>query len=242
MNTDIPKILWKTHILVIDYNTFHYTSLDVFRTILLNREFADALLPEYRSFFRMRFPQQAKFFFENQTNRDLYQLFSLHAQKQFPMDMYDLIDRYQTFSSRVYTDTDLNTYLHAALQSNTIDKISILRHPDDTTPLNVPGSCRIFRTKGLFNAEIISSFINSNHINAVILDSVDLALEISEKTENVTFLFGTYRYNFEYDHTNGLRYLKRMNDMTTMEIQQKHEYGRFDPIRALTKISKEDPS
>lgn len=236
MKVDISKIQWKSHILIIDYNTFHYTSFDVFRAILLNREFARNLLPEYKTFFRMDYTHQMKFFLEHQTERDLYHLFSTNPPKSFPYDMYDLLDAYYTFDGSVITNTDLNTYIGAALESKTIGDISILRHPNDNSKLNVPKGCKVFRTKGLFNADSITKFIEYHRVDAVILDSVDLAIDISENTENTTFIFGSYQYNFFFDQKNQLRFLKRMDDMNRLEYKRHHQYGRFDPIRALHNI------
>ena len=237
MRVDISKIQWKSHILIIDYNTFHYTSFDVFRAILLNRDFAKSLLPEYKAFFRMDYMQQVKFFFENQMERDLYHLFSKFPQKKFPYDIYDLLDVYYGFDGSVTTNTDLNTYMGAALGSKTIGDISILRHPDDKSELYVPDDCKIFRTKGLFNTDSIVSFIEHHRVDAVILDSVDLAIDISENTENTTFIFGSYQYNYFFDQKNRLRFLKRMDDMNRLEYNKHHQYGKFDPIRALHTIS-----
>lgn len=233
MKVDISKILWKSHILIIDYNTLHYTSFDTFRMMLLNAPLAKVLRPEYRSFFRMSIDEQLKFFFMHQTHRDLYQLFTVDAQKEFPMNMYDLLDTYHTFPAHIYTDTDLNRLMRTALQHNTIETVSILRHPSDMSPLHVPDDCKIYRTKGLFNATAISKFIENYHVNAVILDSVDLAMEISEQTERCVFLIGTYQYNFDFDTEQDLRFMRHMDNMNRYEWKKHHEYGRFDPILKL---------
>lgn len=149
--------------------------------------------------------------------------------------MYELISAYYSYPASRFTDTDLNSFLRQALETSMISRIFVLRHKLDQSQINVPDDAKVLRTEGMFQAEAIAKLIDENHIDSVILDSVELAMDISAYTSNVSFIFGTYAYNFTTDAE--VNTLKRIDEMTKNEFSRGHEYGLFDPVRAFASIA-----
>lgn len=237
-----PKMMDKGRVLVIDYNTLHYTSFDIFRILLLDKDFYKALIPEFRPFLRMKKFDQVDFMYRNQKHTDLYEMFSDIQHREYPYDMCELLERYHKFPAKHYTTTDLGQLLTVGLSSPMISKVGVLRFSGDQSKLNLPETCSTYKTENLFDPEAIANFVNSNHFNTVILDSIDLAVEIAKRTENVTFIFGSYAYNYDYGTLDNspFRSLRRLDETIELEFDKKHEFGRFDPFRSLLTARNEE--
>ena len=220
-------------ILIIDYNTFYYQSFDLFRMLLMNRDWFHRIHPKLREFPLKREFDQLDMFINAQTDRNIFQLFQDGDTKKFPEDINEVLDIFYQYDARKCTETDLGSGLQIALQSKQLDEVYVLRHHTNPIKLNLGSNIKEFRTPNLFDLKSIVNFIEAHRINSVILDSLEFALDIAEHTKEMSFLFGTYRYNFDQlTSTNHIIYknLKKMNDL---EITRGHEYGRFEPFSQI---------
>lgn len=220
-------------ILIIDYNTFYYQSFDLFRMLLMNRDWFHRIHPKLREFPLKREFDQLDMFINAQTDRNIFQLFQDGDTKKFPEDINAMLDVFYQYDARKCTETDLGNGLQIALQSKQLDEVYVLRHHTNPIKLNLGSNIKEFRTPNLFDLKSIVNFIEAHRINSVILDSLEFALDIAEHTKEMSFLFGTYRYNFDQlTSTNHIIYknLKKMNDL---EITRGHEYGRFEPFSQI---------
>lgn len=227
------RMMEPARILIIDYNTFYYQSFDLFRMLLMNRDWFHRIHPKLREFPLKREFDQLDMFINAQTDRNIFQLFQDGDTKKFPEDINAMLDVFYQYDARKCTETDLGNGLQIALQSKQLDEVYVLRHHTNPIKLNLGSNIKEFRTPNLFDLKSIVNFIEAHRINSVILDSLEFALDIAEHTKEMSFLFGTYRYNFDQlTSTNHIIYknLKKMNDL---EITRGHEYGRFEPFSQI---------
>ena len=227
------RMMEPARILIIDYNTFYYQSFDLFRMLLMNRDWFHRIHPKLREFPLKREFDQLDMFINAQTDRNIFQLFQDGDTKKFPEDINEVLDIFYQYDARKCTETDLGSGLQIALQSKQLDEVYVLRHHTNPIKLNLGSNIKEFRTPNLFDLKSIVNFIEAHRINSVILDSLEFALDIAEHTKEMSFLFGTYRYNFDQlTSTNHIIYknLKKMNDL---EITRGHEYGRFEPFSQI---------
>lgn len=227
------RMMEPARILIIDYNTFYYQSFDLFRMLLMNRDWFHRIHPKLREFPLKREFDQLDMFINAQTDRNIFQLFQDGDAKKFPEDINAMLDIFYQYDARKCTETDLGSGLQIALQSKQLDEVYVLRHHTNPIKLNLGSNIKEFRTPNLFDLKSIVNFIETHRINSVILDSLEFALDIAEHTKEMSFLFGTYRYNFDQlTSTNHIIYknLKKMNDL---EITRGHEYGRFEPFSQI---------
>lgn len=227
------RMMEPARILIIDYNTFYYQSFDLFRMLLMNRDWFHRIHPKLREFPLKREFDQLDMFINAQTDRNIFQLFQDGDAKKFPEDINEMLDIFYQYDARKCTETDLGSGLQIALQSKQLDEVYVLRHHTNPIKLNLGSNIKEFRTPNLFDLKSIVNFIETHRINSVILDSLEFALDIAEHTKEMSFLFGTYRYNFDQlTSTNHIIYknLKKMNDL---EITRGHEYGRFEPFSQI---------
>lgn len=227
------RMMEPARILIIDYNTFYYQSFDLFRMLLMNRDWFHRIHPKLREFPLKREFDQLDMFINAQTDRNIFQLFQDGDAKKFPEDINEMLDIFYQYDARKCTETDLGSGLQIALQSKQLDEVYVLRHHTNPIKLKLGSNIKEFRTPNLFDLKSIVNFIETHRINSVILDSLEFALDIAEHTKEMSFLFGTYRYNFDQlTSTNHIIYknLKKMNDL---EITRGHEYGRFEPFSQI---------
>lgn len=227
------RMMEPARILIIDYNTFYYQSFDIFRMLLMNREWFHQIHPKLREFPLKREFDQLDMFINAQTDRNIFQLFQNGNVMKFPEDIVHMLDILYQYDARKCTETDLGSGLHLALRSKQLEDVYVLRHHTNPIDLKLGPHVKEYRTPNLFDLGSIVQFIQNHHINSVILDSLEFAFEIAEHTKEMSFLFGTYRYNFnQLTSTNHIIY-KNLEKMNDLEVTRGHEYGRFEPFSQI---------
>lgn len=228
-----------TNLLIIDHNTFRYHTYDLIAHLLMDKELAPKLFSSFKDDFKI-FPQLEtiwekvaliKSFMKSYDISDVFSTFE--DDKDYPnryLKSLELMLHDEMESGKVnITETDLYGRLVAPLEKPSIS-IYVLRHKYETYDMHLPLKTRYFTCSNLFDVRMLSKFIKDKDINAVLLDNAEIAARLSIYTENTTFIFGNYRYNYLPDKDPNLGLFRGIEVLAASERQKHNEFGTFDPF------------
>lgn len=186
-------------------------------------------------FFEFKTPaERARFLELNMTNLDFSEIFNAMDQ-----DSGSYIRNFSNFTRCEYeskeedrkhlTTTQLWGNLSPALERADIN-LFVLRDTHETYNMRLPSKTRYFKTYNLWDIATIRQLMSDFDINAVILDSVEIAARLSANTKETTFIFGTYRYNYTVDSKSSAKIYRKFDLLVKSENQLNNEFGMFDPF------------
>lgn len=227
--------------LIIDYDVTRYHSLDLLRYQLYkSRDFFVGLKEPYAS---LRTPGP------------------LADQVKFGMDHLDQINvlSCSTATEHVVSSTEYEDYLNQmfqdpvsrqqAIQTDIASRFDIvferpgisgvlLRYKKDTKKPSCYNRLVVYDVDHLLDGDVAVELILKHKINAVMVSSVALAVQIGARliqrgyTDPVTFMTGIYDYN--YIHTAGGKLPILMKEIATLIERYQYEFGVFDPFTGIT--------
>lgn len=114
------------------------------------------------------------------------------------------------------------------------DKRPEIENDDFRTLTNVA----MYLTPDIFDVDTLIQFVNKNSFNSVIVDSVRVAASMAYQTKGVTYIIGTWRWNFTKNGT-----FMGIEHLNLSEVANKNEFGIFHPYNFKTQITnnREDP-
>lgn len=241
-----PEMMKVTNLLIVDYNVLRYHSFDWIRYKMMDLAYFDGLSPSY-SFLKTEtnlanMIHMAKNTITSADPMSVFKQWCEPNSHKFPEDLTkELIQMFNSNIERV-TMTDLSKRIGIIFGRGDIHGFVVKFKSDKKTEYDLPNNVKIVESDDMFNIDWLLNFIISNNINAVMVDSVDLAIALAMKTPiQTSFMFGTYRYNFQMYYksdTVHMPIVKGVRQMNVLEFKRKHEFGTFDPFGDLTEYER----
>lgn len=237
-HTRYPQMMQNTRLLIIDYDTFRYTSFDLFRYLLTDRQMFETCDPKMRSLvLHQDFPRQVCRYERGCPHFSPYECFAGHA--DITLDEYE--ERLCAQLPKLKTTpTDLCDRFGVVFERHTITGY-LLRYTEDTFKLPFDRLVTTYRSHRILDLNKACDIVKKHQINAVMVSSVDLAVVLTAKlqsagvTSPMSFVIGSYAYNMEP----GTGMLRLVPEMLAYEQKFRHEYGMYEPFTNLTAM-KED--
>ena len=230
-----PQMLQATRLLILDYDVTRYHSFDLFRYLLLNEEMFVQTIPELHPLLKTTDPyEQLRIYRKFAPSLNPYDNF-VHLRNT--MQIQEVEDRFNQFieSDQVHvTYTDLYHQLGIIFHRPSFDGY-ILRYKKDPSHAPWEENVKVYTSDHVLNLNLAMAIIEKHRINAIIVSSIDVALIICRKLEEmkwstpISFIIGNYAYNFDTK----LGIFHHIQEMNVFEYQRKHEFGVFDPFSGL---------
>ena len=228
------SITENTKLLIINYDTMRYHSFDLFRYLLLNRDLFVRIKPEYKLFLKdLEFEYQLNFY--RHTMKDLNPLCNFDYIQYPNTELYfeqKLNDMFNNKRVKI-TPTNLSSQLGISFQRKDINGY-LLQYKNDPYFPEFKNLIKIINSDHVLNMTDAANVILSNNINAVIISSIKLAIELSliliqnNYIRPMSFIIANYQYNYENNK------LQDINILNNLEYTYKYEFGLFDPFSGLT--------
>ena len=230
------RIKRKTNLLIIDHNTFRYHTYDMLSVLLLARKKLLPLIKDwFHPFFQLETPaERARFLEVNMANLDFSEVFNA-----MEPDPATYIKNFSNFTRCEYesdesgrkhiTMTQLWGNLSPALERGDIN-IFVLRDTHETYNMRLPSKTRYFKTDNLWDLATIRQLMSDFDINAVLLDSIEIAARLSVNTKDTSYIFGTHRYNYAVDNKTSTKIYRKFDLLAQSENKLHNEFGMFDPF------------
>lgn len=219
-----PKKINK--ILVIDHNIYRFHHYDLMESMLFYEPFFNKLKKEYSGYLTMNLDEQLMFLSKSNSERNILKFFS----DESDMDEYiDILNKHIAYSGKEPLYCDLYFGL-PAISSMSLVELHIIKIPTDLPYPDVSNaSLKIVEHENLFDVNFLVDYIIENQIDIVICDSIDVAIGISQKTENLSFMIPNYRYNLEMVGNQLL--MKHTKDIIENQLERKHNYTLFENMK-----------
>ena len=224
----------KTNLLIIDHNTFRYHTYDMLSILLMaKRDIAPMTKEWFHKFFELEPCERTRFLEVNLANLDFSEVFNC-----MDPDPGAYVKNFRNFlacensdevSKKHITMTQLWGNLSPALERNDIN-IFVLRDSNESYDMRLPSKARFFKTEKLWSMNVIRQLMRDFDINAVILDSIEIAAALSARTVDTTYMFGSYRYNYTVDKKTSTTIYRRFDLLVQSENKNHNEFGVFDPF------------
>lgn len=239
-----PQMLQTSKVLVIDHNITRFHTYDVFSLMLLD--------PMYQEDLHRKCPNEIIDFLKTVTSDDdpmagvkwAYENFTPEfLEKVFvSRETYlDIMKRYLS-DERIYCTPTTATYGLENIFGNNHVCGAVLRQIGDkrsaeSNDFISTGTFKTFLTDNILDTDTLITFINKNGFNAVLVDSVQEAATMAYKTKGVTYIIGTYRFNFDSSGK-----FMGVNHLTLTELANKNEFAVFYPynFKVDNNMKKED--
>ena len=235
-HTLFPQMMQSTRLLVIDYDVFRYTSFDLFRYLLTDRQLFGTCDPMMRRLvLHQTFPHQVYRYERGCPYFNPYEAFSDHSGMKLLEYEQALTNHFPSLKT---TPTELCDRFGVVFDRHTITGY-ILRYSRDRFELPFDTMVKTYRGNSILDLRMACAIIQKHQINAVMLSSVDLAILLAAKLQDggittpITFIIGSYQYNMDY---NGM--LRLVPEMVAYEQKYKHEFGMYEPFTNLAGIFK----
>ncbi len=213
-------------VLVIDHNIYRFHHFDLMESMLYYKPFFIRLKDEYKGYLKMSADKQLAFLKTVNSQRNILKFFS----DTTDMDEYvDVLNNLINYSGKEPTMCDLY-YGLPALSNMKLLELHILQFMKDS-PYNsdiINPDTRIIKRDNILDSEYIANYIKQKQITVVICDSIDMAIEISEKTQGISFMLPNYRYNLK--RYAGVSSIKHLDLTIDYGLKLKHTYTLFDNL------------
>lgn len=224
-----------SNVLIVDHNTIRYHTYDMVMINMLSEhaaEMVSSLTPRFQPMITLDTRlERAAFMKQRMANLDLSEVFTVFepCPERYIEHLGWMLkcERECDETQRHITYTQLWQNISPALEK--FDGIFVLRHEYESYDMKLPRKTRYFTTKNLFDSKMILRLINTYNINAVIIDSVEMAAILAASLSNVAFIFGDYRYNYPSDDAADVGLFRSMDILGKTEAQNHIGYGQFDP-------------
>lgn len=240
-NVLFPTMMQKTRLLIVDYDITRFHSFDIFRYLLLNTEYLRRLDPRYEQLLiEPDLTKQVRFYLRNCRSLNPYMNFNdntVISQPDFDREVSSILSN----GDMVAVPTDISRKFGYMFERKDLTGY-LLKYVSD--PYNVPWKDnlkRIYTTNHMMDLEMACAVIEKHNINAVMISSIDMAINLAMKLSSrgyltsITFIIGTYFYNYaeETGIQNGLI------AQCALEYKYKHEFAIFNPFGALQSYNNE---
>lgn len=234
-----PQMLQVGSVLIIDHNITRYHTYDLFKVMLLDKQHFVRILkkrPEVEEFIRMKNDTMAKL-------RWAYTSFT----PSFMQDVFGdqnnykkLFNQYLSNEHIQCTPTVMTAGIDTIFENRNICG-AYLRQKGDKRPsfdngdFKSPRHFAMYLTPDIFDVESLINFVNANSFNAVMVDSIQVAATMAYQTKGVTYIIGTYRWNF--DEAGEFMGKEHLN---LTELSNKNEFGVFYPYNFKAPVNSEN--
>ena len=231
-----PQMLQTSKVLVIDHNITRFHTYDVFSLMLLD--------PMYQDILHSQCPKEIIDFLTTVTQNDdpmtgvkwAYENFTPDFLKKVFVNRETYLEIMRRYLSdeRIHCTPTTATYGLENIFGNNHICGAVLRQIGDKRPIEDSdfintGTFKTFLTDNILDASTLIKFINKNGFNAVLVDSVQMAATMAYETKGVTYIIGTYRFNFDdKGHFMGTEHL------TLSELSNKNGFAVFYPYNIKT--------
>lgn len=231
-----PQMLQTSKVLVIDHNITRFHTYDVFSLMLLD--------PMYQDILHSQCPNEIIDFLKTVTQNDdpmagvkwAYKNFTPEFLKKVFVNRETYLDIMKMYLSdeRIHCTPTTATYGLENIFGNNHICGAVLRQIGDkrrteTSDFVNTGTFKTFLTDNILDVGTLTKFINKNGFNAVLVDSVQMAATMAYETKGVTYIIGTYRFNFDDKG----RFMGTEH-LTLSELSNKNEFAVFYPYNIKT--------
>ena len=231
-----PQMLQTSKVLVIDHNITRFHTYDVFSLMLLD--------PMYQDILHSQCPTEIIDFLKTVTSNDdpmagvkwAYENFTPEFLKKVFVNRETYLGIMKRYLSdeRIHCTPTTATYGLENIFGNNHICGAVLRQIGDKRPTESSdfintGTFKTFLTDNILDVGTLTKFINKNGFNAVLTDSVQMAATMAYETKGVTYIIGTYRFNFDDKG----RFMGTEH-LTLSELSNKNEFAVFYPYNIKT--------
>lgn len=228
--------------MILDYDVTRYHSFDFFRFLLYDKSwFMRCNASFLKEFVELHNPlKQIRFYMKNCTSINPFDLFSGTEEYHSILAYEDWMNEHFDNKMLLTTPTDIAQRLSVIFDRNGISGY-ILKYAKDPFVPDFGKNVKLYTTDHVMDLRMAVAIIEKHSINAVMVANVELATILAVKLQSVSwtnpisFMIGTYRYN--YDPDNGM--LLNIPLINSLEFNFKHEFGVFDPFTGLEQMNKE---
>lgn len=228
-----PSMMQTTRLLILDYDVTRYHSFDVFRYLLLDKDFFMKCKKEFYPIIKEGdYWDKVVFYMENCPNFNPFDNFE-DAKALSIFDVDRMINDTLGQENIQVTRTDLDKQFDVVFDKPTINGF-LLQYKNDKPP-SFSEKVKRYESDRILDLRMAMAIIQKENINAIMVSSVDLAVLIAQRMmkhkieRSMTFIIGNYWYNYD-PSTKLMRHMQMMN---LFELKKKHEFGIFDPYGSL---------
>lgn len=242
-----PNVMKKTRLLIIDHDVCRYHSYDLLRyqlfrdTQIGDKEHFMSIKPDYRFLLKsgIELAQRVKFAQNNLKEFNIYQCFD----KDLGIETSDqyagkICEMFHDPGAKV-TMTDVSrTQFNIIFDRQNIDGF-LLKYTGENNRPSCYNKLTVYEAENILDLNTAVAIIKQDRINTVMLCTTELAVRLAIRlqqegyTDPITFIIARYAYNFVHDNGSML-YPMLGEEIGTLEMQYKHEFGFFDPFSTLT--------
>lgn len=251
--TTAPDMMRPSRMLIIDHDVCTYTSFDLMCHILAKDAYTNdiehlgSLRKEYRTLYRMEIPLERRIHFMQTKvpNFDPRALFETDYDRS--LESYEALVREMLHRNAVpRTVTDVGSRFGIVFMNRQISGY-LLRYKGDPYRNSWDNQVTVYEADSLLDAETAMQIILKHRINAVMVGSVSVAVNLAKKiierrpkedTGVVTFIIGRYGYN--YFTPGKWPIMKHIDMLEALEVNHNMEIGNFEPFRGLYKFTEEE--
>lgn len=153
-----------------------------------------------------------------------------------------LVEMFQDEKSKI-TPTDVGTRFDIVFNAQRMVGF-LMRYKDDPyqSEFELSNLVTVFNEPSVLDPNRVAELIITNNINAVMISSVDMAMHVAgllvkaEYKSPMTFILGTYHYNYEPVISSDAKMttMKHAREMYILETELRYEFGVFDPFSGLS--------
>lgn len=239
-----PTMMQNTKLLILDYDVTRYHSFDMFRYTLMDKSWFHRCDPAIRDAFvhDRTIEKQVLRYMRTCSHINPFENFSPEDPTyRTTAELEDHMNEVFEDKLMLTTPTDIASRLGIIFSRQSIDGYW-LKYKKDPHQLPYQDDLTIYTSDHVLDLRMALAIIEQHQINAIMLSSVDLAIILCVKLEQykikrpISFIIGTYFYNYEPD--TGI--MKRLQEMNAIEYNRKHEFGIFNPFSGLEENRKEE--
>lgn len=234
-----PDMMRKTNMLIVDYNVLRYHSFDWIRYKLLDRSNFDSFDQKYIDLVKYSDDLSKSVWYAKNTIDDpnpLNLFNNIDKSIPFPESLNrEIVNLCKSDIQKTHiTMTDLSYRIGIIFGRNDIHGYLLKFKSDKDTVYTLPDNVEVYESDNLLNLNVLLRFIKEHNINAIMVDSIDLAASIACKVDHqMTFMIANYRYNYQ-TLPDGTLITKGLRELSALEYNKKHEFGFFDPFCDLS--------
>lgn len=238
----------RTNLLILDYDVTRYHSFDLFRYLLLDRDYFMHLHPIMLPFVQGCKPiaEWVDYYRSTCSNLNPFDNFTHMKGKVSASELDRQLNQFFSDKAAKITETQLNVSLYPLLCSDKVSTIYI-KYRNDPHTADCIGYTNV-KTEvvdEMFCPQKIAKYIMQNNVNALLLSSIDLAVLIAkelishEYLEPMTIMVCNYRYNYiEVTLTMAgnevIRVMNHPAEITIFTERYQYEFCAIDPYTGLT--------
>lgn len=233
-----------TRLLIVDYDVCRYHSFDLFRYSLLNWDMFQSLRPEYLNMLRLyrEIADQVDCYRSTCVSINPFDNFDIDHPEGHRFLEQKLCEMFKDEQSKV-TPTDVGSRFDIVFNAQKMVGF-LMRYKDDPyqSEFELSNLVTVFNEQSVLDPNRVAELIITNNINAVMISSVDMAILVAGRLVNsgykspMTFILGTYHYNYEpvLSGEVTMATMKHAREMYILETELRYEFGVFDPYSGLS--------